>query len=110
MPDDPNARSAESPLGGCALACGLLFVLATIFYPVLLVLTRSYEPDLLVLPLGVGALAFLVGHLLAFVALGSNSARSRKRGRRALLVMWGGVALGGGLVLVPILIERFFGK
>ena len=100
MPDDPNARSAESPLGGCAMACGFLFVFVAILYPLLLVLTRSYEPEMLILPLGAGGLAFCVGHLLALAALGSNSARSRQRGKRALLVMWGGVALWGGLWLI----------
>ena len=110
MSEEAQSGSDGSPLGGCALASGAVFVLAAILYPILLVLIRSYEPEMLFLPLGVGGLAFLIGHLLALVALGSKAEKSRKRGKRALRVMWGGVALWGGLWLVETLLERLSGK
>jgi hypothetical protein len=101
MADEAQQNTeAESPAGGCALGCGSLFVLVGIILPLLLVFTRSYEPEMLLFPLGVGGPAFLVGHILAFVALGSKSDAVRKSGKRALLVMWSGVALFGGVYLV----------
>lgn len=94
MTDDAQPKSGpETATGGCALGCGSLFVVAGIAFPLLLVLTRRYEPEKLMVPLLVGGPSFLLGHILAIVAIQSKSDAARQRGKRALLVMWSGVAV-----------------
>jgi hypothetical protein len=94
MTDDVQPKSGpEAAAGGCALGCGSLFVLAGVAFLLLLGFTRSYEPEKLWALLGVGCPSFLLGHILAIVAIQSRSDAARQNGKRALLVMWGGMAV-----------------
>jgi hypothetical protein len=99
---------AESPAGGCSLGCGSFFVLVAIVYPLLLAFTRSYEPDLMVIPFAIGGLSFVVGHILAVVALRSSSNGSRRLAKAALLVMWGGIAAFAAVLVGGASFERLF--
>lgn len=98
-PPPPRPTSPHTATGGCALGCGFLFVLAGLAYPLVLILTRRYEFDKIMLPLGVGGGSFLLGHILAIRALLSPSDAAKTSGKRALAVMWGGVAVAGVVML-----------
>jgi uncharacterized membrane protein YhhN len=94
MTDDTEPKSGpETATGGCALGFGSLFVLAGIAFPLVLVFTSRFELERLMVPLFVGGPSFLLGHILAIVAIQSKSDAARQSGKRALLVMWSGVAV-----------------
>ena len=86
---DPNGGNSA---GGCSAGCASFFVLLVDVWPLLHVLDRSYEPDILLFPVLLGAPAFLVTHVLAIIALHSCSRDSHRWGKRALWILWGGIA------------------
>jgi len=73
-------------------------------------LGRSYEPETLFVPFVIGGPSFLVAHILAVVALRSKSDDTRRRGKRALQLVWGGIAPFFLVVLVAILVENISKK
>ena len=76
------------------MGCATLFVLAGIILPLLYVVGGTYEggEDTFV-PAFVGVPAFLIGHVLAILALFSKVPASRRSGKRALILMWGSICL-----------------
>jgi len=74
------------------------------------VLGGSYEPDILLFPFLLGVPAFFVTHILAIIALFSRSQETRHWGKRALWIIWGGIAVFLLFGLGGYLIELIRGK
>jgi hypothetical protein len=99
-----TSAKSESPKGSCAIGCASVFVLIAVMLPLLYVVCNSYEPDILMLPILIGGPAFIVTHVLAITAACSQSAGTKRRGKIALLLVWGGI---GFFVLVYWVCVRF---
>lgn len=82
-----------SPTGCCSLGCASVFVFAALVWPLLHVIGRTYEPEVLFFPLMIGAPAFFIGNGLALFAMSSADPRARRGGKWALGLMWGAVTL-----------------
>jgi hypothetical protein len=105
---NPQPSKFGNPSGGCSTGCAFFFVLIAVVWPLLHVIGGSYEPDVLFLPILLGMPAFFITHILAIVALRSQSAETRKWGKRALFVLWGGIAVFLGLGLIEAAIDSIF--
>ena len=90
---DENAPPKPNASGGCSLGCASLFVVAGLVWPALHFVGGNTEPEAMFIPVIIGGPAFLVAHVLALVALRSRDAETAMRGRRALLIIWGSVAI-----------------
>jgi uncharacterized membrane protein YhhN len=62
------------------------------------------------IPFVVGGPAFLVAHVLALVAMRSRDHDTAMRGRRALRIMWGSVAVIVLLSVVAGLVDSIRGR
>ena len=72
---DPGQREEErSATGGCSLGCASLFTLAAFVWPMLHVIGRTYEPEVLFVSFAIGGPAFLGGNILAILGWRSKSA------------------------------------
>ena len=96
-----------SPTGGCSLGCAALFVLAAFVWPALHVISRTYEPEILFVSFVIGGPAFLVGNVLAIVALRSKSRGTQRLGKWALCIMLGFVALFFIIAMFAFISEKF---
>src|SRR5262245_31669625 len=109
MTDEPKPATSKVS-GGCSLGCAGLFVAAGLVWPLMHFVGGSKEPDeALLLPIVIGGPAFLVAHVLAIVAIRSGSPGTVLRGRRSLLVMWGGIALVASIGLLAWLTQLIRG-
>jgi len=99
-----------NPSGGCSIGCASFFVLLAIVWPLLHVIGGSYEPDILFFPFVLGVPAFMVTHILAIIALFSRSAEIQQRGKQALWIIWGGIAVFVLAGLVGYTIDLIRGK
>ena len=82
------------------MGCASLFLVAGLAWPVLNLVGGTAEPEAMFVPVVIGGPAFLVAHVLAFFALRSPDAETAIRGRRALRLVWGGLA---GVALLALL-------
>ncbi|MDB6030147.1 MAG: hypothetical protein JWM16_485, partial [Verrucomicrobiales bacterium] len=78
--------------GNLAVVFSGLFGLV-LFFPILNLLCNSYEPDQLLGSFCLGLPTFLGGHVLAFLAGASSSEKAKRKGKKALLIIWGSIAL-----------------
>ena len=108
--EKPIERNGGNPSGGCSTGCASFFVLLAVVWPLLHVLGGSYEPDILMFPFLLGVPAFLVTHILAIIALFSRSQDSRRWGKRALWIVWGGIGVFLLFGLVAFLVEAMRGN
>jgi hypothetical protein len=82
------------------MGCASLFVVAGLAWPFLHLIGGTLEPEAMFVPVVIGGPAFLVAHILALIALRTGAPETAARGRRALCIMWGGLAI---LVLFGLL-------
>lgn len=75
------------------MGCASLFVVAGLVWPVLHFVGGNKEPEAMFIPFVIGGPAFLVAHVLALIAIRSCDLDTAMRGRRALRIMWGSVAI-----------------
>ncbi len=101
----PSSRS-----GGCSIGCASVFVVFGLLWPLLHLLGRSYEPETLFIPFFIGGPSFVVAHILAMVAFRSKSEDTKRRGKRALQLIWGGFAVCIVVVLIAIALESISSK
>ena len=104
IPPKPNAS------GGCSMGCASLFLVAGLAWPVLHLVGGTAEPEAMFVPVVIGGPAFLVAHVLALVALRSRDSETAARGRRALRLMWGGLAVVVLLALLAWLFDLVRGR
>jgi hypothetical protein len=91
--------------GGCSYGCAMLFIVAGIVWPLLHILGRSYEPEVLFFPFVIGAPSFIVCHILAMVSI-SRQPPKKSKGARALKALWVGIGAAILLLLIAIVIEE----
>jgi len=83
-----------------------MFVVVGLLFPLLHSLGGTWEGgEMMLLPMLVGLPSFAVAHILAFLALFSDSSASRRAGKWALLLIWGSIALCIGIGIVA---DTFF--
>ncbi len=103
-PDDVEAPG-EDIAGGCSFGCAFLFVLAGVVWPLLHILGRSYEPEILFIPFIVGAPSFVIAHVLAMISI-SKQSHGKSLGTRALKSLWIAVGVAIVILIVAIIIEE----
>jgi hypothetical protein len=108
--ENPPTPPRSSRSGGCSLGCASLFVIAGPLWPLLHLIGHTYEPDTLMVPALIGGPSFVVAHILAIVALRSKSGDTRRRGKRALQLIWGGVATFILVLTVAIAVQSILKK
>jgi len=108
--DNAKSEERESSTGGCSLGCASLFVFALFVWPALHVISRTYEPDILLPAFAIGVPSFVVGNILAVLALDSKSAKAWRLGKWALRIMWSVVALFLVLAVVVFTMEKLGGN
>ena len=95
----------KTPAGGCSIGCASIFVLFGVLFPFLHILAGSWEgEEMMLLPVFIGLPSFVIGHILAFVAILSKAVGARRAGKIALIIMWGIVAL---VTVVGIICDTF---
>ena len=92
------------------MGCAWVFVLAGLVWPLLHFIGGSVEPEAGFIPAMIGGPAFLVGHILAFVALRSQSREMAAAGRSALRLMWVSIAIWIFLALGAWILDWIRGK
>jgi len=105
-----KSEERESSTGGCSLGCASIFVFALFIWPALHVIGRTYEPDILLPAFAIGVPSFVVGNILAVLALRSKSAKAWRLGKWALRIMWSVVVLFLLLAVVAFTMEKLGGK
>ena len=107
---DPDPQGGNAS-GGCATACGGLFVLVFLVWPLLQKFTGVYDPPVSWLfPFLLGVPAFILAHILAIIALFSRAQQTVRWGKRALWITWGSIALFLVAGLVGYAIDLVRGK
>ncbi len=91
--------------GGCSYGCAMLFIVAGVVWPLLHILGRSYEPEILFIPFVIGAPSFIICHILAMVSISGQPPKTSK-GAQALKALWVGVGAAILLLLIAIVIEE----
>ena len=107
---DETTSSKSNASGGCSIGCAVLFVLAGLAWPLLHFLGGHVEPEAMFIPVIIGGPAFLVAHVLGFVALRSGDSQTAQRGRRAFWIVWGCVAAVALLGLLAWLVDFIQGR
>ncbi len=103
----PRTRAS----GGCSLGCASVFVATGLLWPFLHFIGGSREPDeAMFIPIVIGAPAFFIAHVLAALAIRSGSAGNARRGRRALQIIWAGVAMFILIGLLAWLVQSLRGS
>ena len=95
----------EDTSGGCSYGCAMLFIVAGIVWPLLHILGRSYEPEILFFPFVIGGPSFIICHILAMVSISKQPPKTSK-GARALKALWLAIGVAFLLLLVAIVIEE----
>jgi hypothetical protein len=108
--DNEDTNEGGNPSGGCSAGCASFFVLLVVVWPLLHGLGGTYEPDILLFPILLGVPAFIITHILAIIASFSKSEATRRWGKRALWILWGGIAVFLLLGLVAYGIDLVRGK
>jgi hypothetical protein len=84
----------SSATGGCSIGCASVFVIVGLLFPFLHMIGGTWEGgEMMLLPMLIGLPSFIVGHILAIIALSSGAASTRRAGMRALLIIWCSIAL-----------------
>jgi hypothetical protein len=77
-----------------------------LLFPFLHILAGTWEGgEMMFLPMLIGLPSFVVGHILAIIAICSNAPSARQSGERALLIMWGSIFL---VVIIGTVADTFF--
>ena len=92
------------------MGCASLFVVAGLAWPFLHFVDGTLEPEAMFVPVVIGGPAFLVAHILALIALRSGAPETAARGRRALRIMWGGLAILALLGVMAWLVDLVRGR
>jgi hypothetical protein len=92
------------------MGCASVFVLLAIVWPLLHFLGSSYEPDVMLFPVLIGGPAFVVTRILGIIALRSKAEDTQRWGKKALWLVWGGIALFFLIGLIAFLIDLIRGK
>jgi heme/copper-type cytochrome/quinol oxidase subunit 2 len=92
------------------MGCASLFVVAGLVWPALHFIGGHTEPEAMFISVIIGGPAFVVAHILALVAWRSRDSETAMRGRRALRIMWGSVAIIALLGLVAWLVDFIRGR
>lgn len=96
----------KNPAGGCAIGCASIFVFIGLLFPFLHMLGGTWEGgEMMVLPMLIGVPSFLIGNILAIVALCSSAPSTRRAGKRALLLIWSSLILICG---ISFIVDTFF--
>jgi hypothetical protein len=72
-----------------SIAGASLFVFAGLLCPVLRFVGEEHEPDMLILPMGIGGAVFLIAHVFACIGLRPAAVPCMKEGKMAIRVIWG---------------------
>lgn len=104
--ESATQEPASTPTGGCSLGCAGTFVLVGLLFPFLHILGGTWEGgEMMMLPMFIGFPSFIVGHILAVIAIFSGVPAARRAGKRALLLMWCSIAL---VVVIGFIADTFF--
>ena len=104
--ESATQETASSPTGGCSLGCAGTFVLVGLLFPFLHMLGGTWEGgEMMLLPMVIGLPSFVVGHVLAIIAICSSAPSARRAGKRALLLIWCSIAL---VALIGTVADTFF--
>jgi len=88
------------------MGCASVFVIVGLLFPFLHLLAGTWEGgEMALFPVFVGLPAFVVSHILAIIAICSEHPLTRRGGKRALLIMWGSIAL---MVIAGFIADAFF--
>lgn len=77
----------------------MLFIVAALVWPILHLLGGSYEPEILFIPVVIGAPSFIVCHVLAMISI-SNRPPQTSKGFLALKALW--LAVGVAILLLLV--------